>query len=251
MKTREIKVKSILGKSKILDYCINPYVGCQHGCLYCYAEYYTRRFRQFKEKWGSFVEVKINAPEVLEKEIKKREMSSVYLSSMTDAYQPVESRYNITRKTIEILVKNEWPFVIQTKSPLVLRDLDILKGYNNVEIGFTIITVDEQKRKLLEPNSPSIESRFKALEVLNKNKIKTFVFIGPIIRPLVSMNEIFSIMKKSKVVGTKKIFFDKLNVYPNVKQNLKKINFQLDNSDTKTKILEFSKKLKINPVFVF
>ncbi len=149
MEIREIKVKSILGKSSICDYCINPYVGCEHACIYCYADYYTKKISKHKEEWGSFVDIKINADSILKKEIKKIKPSSVWISSLTDPYQPLELKYEITKKCIEILLKNDFFIIIQTKSSNVIRDLEIFKKYkNNVEIVFTITMLEENFRKI-------------------------------------------------------------------------------------------------------
>ena len=123
MDVKEINAKSVLTKSNLpeSDYCINPYVGCLHGCKYCYARF-MRRFTGHKEKWGEFLDVKINAPQVLEKELsrKKRKKGRVLLGRVTDAYQPVERKYKITRELLKILLRHQFPVSILTKSDLVL-----------------------------------------------------------------------------------------------------------------------------------
>jgi DNA repair photolyase len=221
MKVREIKVKSILGKSSIGDYCINPYVGCMIGCIYCYADYYTRKFSKHHEEWGSYVDVKINAPEVLLKEISKKKKGIVYISSLTDAYQSLEAKYKITRKILEILARYDWPVVIQTKSSLVLRDLDILKKFRKIEVGFTIISLDEEKSRKLEKFASSPKERVKALKILKENGIKTFVFIGPIM-PFTKIEEIEKIIKETKEFADE-FYFDKLNLKPGLIEKIRKI----------------------------
>ena len=125
---REIKAKSILTKSGIpgVDYCVNPYVGCSHGCRYCYATF-MKRYTGHTEAWGSFVDVKIHAPEILQRQLKRASMGRVMISSVTDAYQPIESKYKLTRQCLEILLQSQFPVDILTKSPLVLRDIDLIK----------------------------------------------------------------------------------------------------------------------------
>lgn len=179
---KEIKVKSVLTKSGIpgADYCINPYVGCFHGCRYCYATF-MKRFTNHTEPWGKFVDVKINAPEVLEKQIKRAARGSIIISSVTDAYQPIEARYKLTRKCLEVLLHHQFSIDILTKSPLVLRDMDLIKRFKDISVGITITTDDEGMRKVFEPNAPSISARVNALKKLHENGIATYAFIGPVL----------------------------------------------------------------------
>ena len=222
MKIREIFCKSLLNKSAICDYCINPYVGCQHGCLYCYAEYYTKKYTNHEEPWGSFVDVRINAPQVLSREILKKKRGSIYISSLTDAYQPLEKKYKITRKILEVLIPLDFSIVIQTKSCLVLRDIDLLKQFKECEVGFTITTLDEKIRKIFEPFSSPVEKKLNALKALKENKIKTYVFFGPVLPYLSDKNleEYFETMKKLEV---DEVMIDKLNLKPGLWNKLEKL----------------------------
>src|SRR5574340_935035 len=108
MKIAEICAKSVLSKSQVYDYAINPYVGCCHSCRYCYAAF-MRRFTGHKERWGEFVDVKINAPELLMKEITKKQLGRVWISGVCDPYQWVEKKYGLTGRCLKILVENGWP----------------------------------------------------------------------------------------------------------------------------------------------
>jgi len=180
MNVNEIKSKTILSASKIYDYVINPYVGCQHGCTYCYARF-MKRFSGHLEPWGLFADVKINAPELLRKEITKKKRGRVWMSGLCDPYQPLELKYELTRKCLEVLFANEWPVTIQTRSPLVLRDLDILKGAKDLEAGLTITTADEKIRRLFEPYATSVEDRLDTLEELHQNGIRTYAMIAPVL----------------------------------------------------------------------
>ena len=179
---REIKAKSILTKSGIpgVDYCINPYVGCSHGCRYCYATF-MKKYTGHTEAWGSFVDVKINAPEILQKQLKRARMGRVMISSVTDAYQPIESKYKLTRQCLEILLQSQFPVDILTKSPLVLRDIDLIKKFKDIEVGITITTHDEKISRVFEPNAPSIIARIRTLKTLHDSRIKTYAFIGPVL----------------------------------------------------------------------
>lgn len=180
MKTAEIQAKSILSKSKIYDWTINPYRGCQHGCSYCYAKF-MKRFTGYRESWGNFVDAKVNAPELLAQEVKKKKVGRVWVSGVCDPYQPIEEEYEITRRCLEVLQESGWPFTIQTKSPLVLRDLDLLKRFDQLEVGFSIATGDEEIRSIFEPKAPPIEERINALKILHREGVRTFVMIAPML----------------------------------------------------------------------
>ncbi|MEM2110626.1 MAG: radical SAM protein [Candidatus Bathyarchaeia archaeon] len=179
MIVKEIQVKSVLSKSKVSDYTVNPYIGCEHGCTYCYARF-TKRFTGHREAWGEFVDVKLNAASLLQREVKKKRVGRVWISGICDPYQPLEKKYELTRKCIEILLRHRWPITVQTKSPLVMRDIELLK-IGQVEVGFTISTAEEAIRKIFEPNSPRIEDRIETLEKLHSAGIKTFVMIAPLL----------------------------------------------------------------------
>ena len=177
---REVYAKTILSKSKVADYAINPYIGCEHGCTYCYARF-MKRFTGHREPWGMFVDVKINAATLLDREIKRKQLGRVWVSGVCDPYQPIEKKYRITRMCLEILLKRNWPVTIQTRSPLVLRDVDLLKKFKELEVGLTITTADEDIGKIFEPNSPTIGERIDALEELHSTGLKTYVMIAPLL----------------------------------------------------------------------
>jgi DNA repair photolyase len=177
---KEIKPKTILSVSKVYPYVINPYVGCQHNCLYCYA-HFMKRFTGHKEPWGQFVDVKVSAPDLLRVEIIKKKTGRVWISGVCDPYQPLEAKYKLTRQCLEILAQNNWPVTVQTRSPLVLRDLDILKRGKEFEVGLSITTADDSIRKLFEPAAPPIKERVRALEELHQAGIKTYAMIAPIL----------------------------------------------------------------------
>src|SRR5512136_96683 len=124
---REIQAKTILSVSKIYPYVINPYTGCQHGCSYCYARF-MKRVTGHREPWGEFVDVKVNAADLLAVEVKKKRPATVWISGVCDPYQPLEARYQLTRQCLQILARVGWPVAVQTRSPLVLRDIDVLSG---------------------------------------------------------------------------------------------------------------------------
>lgn len=181
---REIQAKTVLQKSKLpkSSHCLNPYVGCLHNCVYCYARF-MRRFTGHSESWGSFVDVKVNTPEILAQQLKQTKVDgSVLVGSVCDAYQPIEKRYGLTRECIRQLSEHNISFSVLTKSSLVLRDLDIIKDAGkNVSIGISLSTLDDSIRRKFEPGASSVQQRLKTLEELYKNNISTYVFIGPIL----------------------------------------------------------------------
>jgi len=180
MIVHEIQSKTILSVSQVFDYVINPYVGCQHGCSYCYARF-MKRFTGHREPWGEFADVKVNAAVLLQKEITRKKPGRVWVSGVCDPYQPLESKYGLTRQCLQILKQHVWPVTVQTRSPLVLRDIDIFKGASDFEVGLTIPTMEDSVRKMFEPHAPPIKARIKALAELHKAGIRTYAMVAPML----------------------------------------------------------------------
>jgi DNA repair photolyase len=116
MITREITAKSILSKSQVHDYVVNPTVGCAHGCRYCYAAF-MKRFTGHREPWGEFVDIKVNAPELLAREIGRKQRGRVWVSGVCDPYQAAEKKYRLTRRCLEVLLEAVFRFVEETLEP--------------------------------------------------------------------------------------------------------------------------------------
>jgi DNA repair photolyase len=178
---REIEAKSILNVSKIHDYCVNPYTGCEVGCVYCYAALFMRRYSGHSEPWGEFVDVKVNAPALLAKQIVKAKRGTIWFASVCDPYQPLEERYALTRCSLEVLVGRNFPVEIQTKSARVRRDLDVIRRIPNVEVGFTIATDDETIAGMFEPRASPIGERVEVLREFKAAGVSTFAFAGPLL----------------------------------------------------------------------
>lgn len=175
-----IRSKTILSKSKVAEYSLNPYIGCMHGCTYCYATY-MKRFTGHREAWGTFVDVKQNAVPLLQRELRRKKPGRVWLSGTCDPYQPIEEQTNITRECLRLLTQHRWPVTIQTKSPLILRDLDILEKSQGIDVVITITTADDAIRKIFEPHAPSIQNRLQALTELHTTGIPTSAMIAPLL----------------------------------------------------------------------
>lgn len=180
MVVREVQARSVLSKSQVYDWVVNPYTGCQHACAYCYARF-MKRFTGHREPWGEFVDVKVNAPDLLQREVARKRKGRVWVSGVCDPYQPLEARYRLTRRCLEILIADQWPVTVQTRSPLVTRDIDLFRAASDIEAGLSITTADEEVRRLFEPHAPSIGSRIAALGELHTAGISTFAMIAPML----------------------------------------------------------------------
>ncbi len=170
-----IDAKSILNKASGFisdyDFTLNPYRGCQYACSYCYAAAFSPN-KKLREDWGNWVIIKQNAAELLEKELaawarKNPEQSAIiYMSSVTDPYQPVEAKQQLTQRLLQIMLPYQPTLVIQTRSPMIFRDLEILQEFERLRINMSIPTGSERVKRDFEPQSPSIKSRLQAIAKL-------------------------------------------------------------------------------------
>lgn len=212
----EVFPKSLVNKVDSPDigvmHSANPYQGCEHGCVYCYA-------RNSHEYWGfsagldfeQKILVKKNAPELLEKKLKSRNWKAypIVFSGNTDCYQPIERKLEITRKCLEVFWKYRHPVGFITKNALILRDLDILKKMaelNLVRVNISITSLSEETRRLLEPRTASIKMRLKTVKTLSENGIPVNVMMAPII-PSLNSHEILPLVKKVAEMGASSVGF--------------------------------------------
>ena len=256
---KEINVKKCMTKSKLTDYAINPYIGCQHGCKYCYAVF-MKRFQNIKEKWGDFIHVKINCPELLERELEKDKSGNIWLSSVTDPYCPIERKYKLIRAILETITsspyKNKFTIEILTKSALVKRDFDLLKKLN-VELGCSINTLDEKFSRVIEPFASPPKERIKVLKEAKEKGIKVYGFISPVFYGITNLEELFKELSFCEYVwiellNIKKSTLD--NLMPVIKREfpdkMENFNFMINNyeeyfSKTKKEAREFEKKYRL------
>ncbi len=253
-------------KSKLTDYVINPYTGCQHGCKYCYAVF-IKRFQNIKEDWGDFIHVKINCPELLKEELKKNKAGHIWLSSVTDPYCPIEGKYKLTRKILETIAnspyKNKFTIEILTKSALVKRDFDILKNLK-VELGCSINTLDNATSRIIEPFAPPPSERIKALKEAKKQGIEVFGFISPVLPGITNLEELFRELSFCEyvwveILNIKKSSMDRLMpvIKKNFPEKVKDFEFILKNYEEycqsvrkEARELEKKYKLKIKEIVV-
>ena len=174
---KPVEVRSILSKSNlpVCEYSVNPYVGCTHGCKYCYASF-MKRFTGHTEEWGTFLDVKI-WPEI--KNPSKYAGKELFIGSVTDPYLPQEETYGRTRELLMQLKGSGAKLSIATKSDLILRDLDIIKTFPDARVSWSVNTLDEAFKKDMD-GAVSIERRLAAMEVFHKAGVRTTCFISPI-----------------------------------------------------------------------
>lgn len=187
-----ISVKDYLTKSNLpaSDYVINPYVGCPHGCKYCYASF-MKRFTGHTEEWGTFVDIKLCDKKI---NIKKLENKTVFLSSVTDCYNSFEEKYKVTRTIIKQLVNANCETVISTKSKLISRDIDLLKQLKNLKVSMSVNTLDENFKNDMD-NASSIKDRLNTLKELHSNGIYTVLFMSPIFPYITNFKEIIDVSR--------------------------------------------------------
>ena len=174
---RTVEVKSILSKSNlpVCEYAVNPYVGCTHGCKYCYA-CFMKRFTGHMEEWGRFLDVKI-WPEI--KKPWRYAGKELFVGSVTDPYLPQEETYGRTRELLMQLKGSGAKLSIATKSDLILRDLDLISTFPDTRVSWSINTLDESFKKDMD-KAVSIERRLAAMEAFHKAGVRTTCFISPI-----------------------------------------------------------------------
>ena len=192
MMIKEIQTNDYLTKTNLpaSDYVINPYVGCTHGCRYCYASF-MKRFTSHKEKWGEFIDIKLCDKKI---DLKKISGKNVFLSSVTDCYNKFEEKYKITRNILEQLVDSDCYLSISTKSKLILRDIDLFKKMKHLVVCMSINTLDEKFRNDMDSAS-TIKERMEALKELHNNGIYTVLFLSPIFPHITDWKEIIECTK--------------------------------------------------------
>ena len=270
MKIKEIQCKSAISKCGFPGggLAINPYVGCGHSCAYCYARF-IKRFTNHTEEWGTFVDARINIADVLKKQLKSSKYigERIYIGTVTDPYQPIEEKYKLTRNILKVLIDYQNPVSILTKSDLVLRDIDLLKKMKNVDINFTVATLDDKWKELVEPYSSTTKQRLKAMEKLTKEGINVLAMMGPY-WPIFTDPE--ALFKEFKKIGIKHIFTESFNAvggnwtgvekvlknnYPKILPTIQDIFFNKKKfydfyDEAQSKVNQLSKKYEV-PVSIY
>ena len=210
---KEIDSKDLITKSNLpaSDYVINPYVGCPHACKYCYARF-MKRFTGHTEEWGDFIDIKRCAKPI---NVKKLYHKSVFLSSVTDCYNPFEAKYQITRDVLKQLTQADCQITISTKSDLILRDIDVLKELKNLIVAVSVNTLDNGFQSDMD-HAGSITRRIAALKELRKQGIYTVLFLSPIFPYITDFKEIL----EATAEFVCEYWFENLNLRGNYKQEI-------------------------------
>lgn len=231
LKIISTQAKSILVKTGLpgADWVINPYRGCTFGCQYCYAAQFGRWWHPGKE-WGTYLDVKTNAPALLLRQLqakskrsKKKDFGFIFIGSATDPYLGQEANFKLTRQCLQVLADFAYQggIGLQTKSPLVTRDLDLLKRLKKVSVGFTVTSLNDEVSRFLEGAAPPVTSRLNALKKLREAGIPTYAFIGPILPHFVTDKTTFNLLLDAlQAVGVREVWFEHLNLAPQTKNRL-------------------------------
>lgn len=186
---RYVPVREVLtratGFMDAYDFTLNPYAGCSFGCTYCYAAFFSGTADRTKS-WGAWVDVKENAVQRLERRAASLDGKLIYMSSVTDAYQPIERRLGITRSLLEVMARGYRPkLVVQTRSPDVIRDRDlfrqIIEHGGRVQVNFTVTTDDEEVRRTFEPYCPNNRARLRAAREMCESGVDTCITMTPLL----------------------------------------------------------------------
>jgi DNA repair photolyase len=218
---REVRCKTLLNRCSIDDYSFNCYVGCGHGCRYCYARF-MQRFHPHAEEWGRFVDVKVNAVEVLKRQLRRLKPGAVFTCSACDGWQPIEQRCRLTRECCRLLLEAGFRLNLLTKSSLVLRDLDIFIG-GDVCLGVTITTPSESWARIWEPGAASVSARWGVLRKAKAAGLETAVMFGPLLPGISDSDQALGeLFDRAAETGVDRIWTDLLNPRPRVWPSLQR-----------------------------
>lgn len=265
----KIQVKSILNKHKkrddwfLNDYSVNPYSGCSFNCIYCYI-----RGSKYGENMAKTLSVKVNAPELLEKQLarraKKGEYGVVVLSSSTEAYLPIEEKVKLTRRLLKIILRYRFPIHVITKSKLVLRDLDLLKEIDKnailpydfktklkrgVIISFSISTLDEKLVKILEPGAPPPRERLETMEKCKEEGFLVGVDYIPVL-PFLSDSEeqLDEMIKTARDYGADFVLVGALTLFGNKPADCKTLYYKFLEENYPELVLKYKSLYRIFPM---
>lgn len=219
---REVRCKTLLNRCGISDYSFNCYIGCAHGCGYCYARF-MQRFHPHAEEWGGFVDVRINAVEALKRQLRRLEPGEVFTCSACDGWQPAEEHYRLTRECCRLLLEAGFRLNVLTKSRLVLRDLDVFSGHN-VRLGVSITTPDESWARIWEPKASSVADRVGVLRQAKDAGLETAVMFGPLLPGIGDTDEVLErLFELAAEADVDRIWTDILNPRPRVWASVQRI----------------------------
>ncbi|AVV47826.1 radical SAM protein [Streptomyces sp. P3] len=232
MEPVEIEAKTLIQKSNTPsnDYVINPYTGCVLGCAYCFASFAGRQFGRSVKEWGDYLYVKKNAVELAHKELAKmpehKRHGTMLLSSVTDPYQGHETKYRLTRGVLRELRTVEYPGLVRilTKSPVVIRDIDLLASLPRAEVGMTVTTADDKVSRWLEVRAPLASRRLRTLAELREAGIPTFAFVGPLLPHFATQPELLDHLFGQLVeAGITEVFMEHINLKRYIRERMDQV----------------------------
>lgn len=231
---KEVKISRILNPTSIDlgEYVINPYMGCEYACLYCYVRS-NRVISKRPGEWGTYVDIRINAPHLLEKEILLKKPKCVLLGSTTDCFQPIEKQYNVTKNILEVLTRYGVYYSILTRSPYITEYMGLLKKGFCRKVYFTINNISPEFKAKLEPKSPAYEARFDAINKLLDENIDVIPYFSPILPWVSDLKGIFTLFPKAPSIEFEGLNFNLVNIdviidtisqsQPSLKEEYKKL----------------------------
>lgn len=238
MRVTTVSARSLVVKSALpdADYVVNPYTGCSFGCHYCYASFSGRFAGENEMEWGEYVRVKANALDLVYPEVRRllasgRGDKTIMISSVTDPYQPLEARYRLTQGILNALVELRWPGRISllTKSPLVARDLDVIRRLVNPEVGITVTAADNALARRYEAKAPLVRSRLRILAAVVASDIPAYAFVGPLLPDVLrDPAALASIFGRLSTIGVNDVYIEELNTKSRL---IRRISGQLTAAD--------------------
>jgi DNA repair photolyase len=220
VKAYEVKATTALPRSNLpgLDYALNPYVGCEHDCIYCFAPDMLHRDAS---KWGKEVGVRSNLPMLLAREIRNKR-GVIGIGTVTDPYQPLEKSCLVTRKCLMEIIRHDNPISVLTKSDLVVRDIELISATKRPEVGITITSVDDRISSAFEPGAPLPSRRLEALRQLSDAGLNTYAMVGPVL-PILQEDDIHELVKAIAKTGTKRLMVDRMRYRPGMAEAFAKM----------------------------
>ena len=217
VKASDVKARMALTPSSLpgLNLALNPYVGCEHGCLYCFAPDVVKKER---ETWATEVGYRSNLPVLLNHELRTKR-GVIGIGTVTDPYQPLEKTLLLTRKCLMEIARHDNPISILTKSDLVTRDIELIRSTARPEVGITVTTIDEQLALKLEPGAPSPRRRLEALGQMVRANIESYAMIGPVL-PFLEDRDLTLLLEAIKATGCTRVMVDRLRLRPGLEQAL-------------------------------
>lgn len=212
----EIECKTILNRSTMgfTDYTLNAYQGCAFGCSYCYVPMMRRRHKQEEERpWGGWVQVKVNAPDVLRRQMQRIPPGArISIGTATDSWQPLEKKYRIARRILEELSYYPNPVHLLTRSPLLIRDIDVLQRMPNVRVGVSLPTFEERARRVFEPYAPAIAGRERLIQELVAAGLTPTLFWMPILYGVAdNAKAVEEYLRRASEMGVRRVLCSGLN----------------------------------------